>query len=75
MAPPGLAADRGHLVKGLAGGLENGVPLGVGLPSSHSDVDIAWIELETISTSANALGCHDRGAGPHERVEHDVAAP
>src|SRR4029450_10986480 len=75
MAPPALAADRGYLVKGLAGVVKDCVALGIGLPSPHSDVDIMWIELEAVCTSTNALGCHDRGARPHKWVEDDVAAP
>src|SRR5262245_44125495 len=75
MAPPGLAADHGHLVEGLAGAFESGVPPAVCLPSPDSDVDIERIDLEAESASAYALGGHDRSTGAHERVEDDVATP
>ena len=75
MAPPGLDADRGHVVEGLASASEGGVPPAVCLPSPDSDVHIERIDLEAESASAHALGGYDRSTGTHEGVEDDVAAP
>src|SRR5262245_53565284 len=75
MAPPGLAADRGHLVEGLASAFERGVLPAVCLPSPDSDIDIQGIDLEAESASAHALGGYNRSTGAHERIEDDVATP
>src|SRR6266545_4976661 len=72
MAPRDPAADAGELVEGLAGALKDCAALCVGLPSPYSDVDVKGIDLKAISTSTDSLAGHDRGAGAHEQIEHDV---
>ena len=49
MVRPRLAASRGDLLEGLAGVREDGIAPGVGLPSSHSDIDVSGIDLKPIT--------------------------
>src|SRR5262249_15997596 len=57
--------------KGLTSRLQRRVFACETLPASHRHIDIARVQLDPVGPSADALGCNDSRAGPHERVEHD----
>ena len=73
MAGP-RAFSGGHRPHRRSGrSLENCVFPGIGLPTTNRGVDVKRIELDPIAAPADPLGGQDRGAGPHEGIEDDVA--
>jgi hypothetical protein len=63
-----------HLGVRLACGLQYGIALRKGLPSSNRQVRIDQIDLDRVSAPAELLCRQQSGAGAQESVEHDLAA-
>src|SRR5438105_802905 len=54
--------------------LKDGLPAGHLLPATYSHVYVERVEIHPVANAPGPLGCEQRGARPHETIEHDVAA-
>jgi hypothetical protein len=47
---------------------------GVALPTADCYVDVAWIDLDPITDTADTFCSNQSASGTQERVEHDLTA-